>query len=236
MGIVVRRRHTMAQPPDEFKIVVVGAGGVGKSGLTLQFCAGKCPKRYDPTIEDSYRKTTDIDGRQCTLDILDTAGQEEYAALRSEYMQEGKGFILVYSITQEESFAEMDAFKKQIEEVRSTSGTKVPICLVGNKIDLEAERKVTCDQGEQKAKAWRSELASNSSSPISEVLSMETSAMAKTNVDEVFKGLVKTMFKGKPAPAQSASGGAAPAPAPEASTSGDQKASEKSGGCKCAVM
>merc|ERR1711924_321597 len=103
---------------------------------------------------------------------------------------------------------------------------------VGNKIDLEAERKVTCDQGEQKAKAWRSELASNSSSPISEVLFMETSAMAKTNVDEMFKGLVKTMFKGKPAPAQSASA----APAPEASTSGDQKASEKSGGCKCAVM
>merc|ERR1711966_582069 len=103
---------------EEFKIVVVGAGGVGKSGLTLQFCAGKCPKRYDPTIEDSYRKTTEVDGRACTLDILDTAGQEEYASLRSEYMQEGKGFVLVYSITAEESFNQMDEFKKQIEQTK----------------------------------------------------------------------------------------------------------------------
>merc|ERR1711896_115911 len=100
---------------EEYKIVVVGAGGVGKSGLTLQFCAGKCPKRYDPTIEDSYRKNAEVDGRACTLDILDTAGQEEYASLRGEYMMEGKGFVLVYSITAAETFAQMDNFKEQIE-------------------------------------------------------------------------------------------------------------------------
>merc|ERR1712139_712465 len=113
----------------EFKIVVVGAGGVGKSGLTLQFCAGKCPKRYDPTIEDSYRKTTEVDGRACTLDILDTAGQEEYASLRGEYMSEGKGFVLVYSITAEDTFAEMDKFFEQIKQNKG-GGEKVPIALV----------------------------------------------------------------------------------------------------------
>merc|ERR1711990_951650 len=109
----------------EYKIVVVGAGGVGKSGLTLQFCACKCPKRYDPTIEDSYRKSTDVDNRACTLDILDTAGQEEYASLRAEYMAEGKGFVLVYSITAEDTFAEMDTFKTQIVENKGKS-EKVP--------------------------------------------------------------------------------------------------------------
>merc|ERR1719486_610157 len=147
----------MAQPPDEFKIVVVGAGGVGKSGLTLQFCAGKCPKRYDPTIEDSYRKTTELDGRPVTLDILDTAGQEEYACLRAEYMTEGKGFVLVYSITDHGTFEEMNKFKDQIEENKKP-GEKVPLCLVGNKIDLEDNpdngRKVKTSEGEEKVKEW----------------------------------------------------------------------------------
>merc|ERR1711998_64879 len=126
---------------EELKIVVVGAGGVGKSGLTLQFCAGKCPKRYDPTIEDSYRKTAEVNSKACTFDILDTAGQAEYASLRGEYMTEGKGFVLVYSITAEDSFAEMETFKQQIEQNKAP-GEKVPICLVGNKSDLENERKV----------------------------------------------------------------------------------------------
>merc|ERR1712070_351947 len=138
---------------EEFKIVVVGAGGVGKSGLTLQFCAGKCPKRYDPTIEDSYRKTTEVDGRACTLDILDTAGQEEYASLRGEYMSEGKGFVLVYSITAEDTFAEMDKFFDQIEQNKG-GGEKVPIALVGNKSDLENERKISYRDGEEKQKEW----------------------------------------------------------------------------------
>lgn len=112
--------------PEEYKIVVVGSGGVGKSGLTLQFCAGKCPKRYDPTIEDSYRKTTEVDTQPCTLDILDTAGQEEYASLRGEYMTEGKGFLLVYSVVAKETFEEMDKFMKQIVENKK-EGEKVPL-------------------------------------------------------------------------------------------------------------
>merc|ERR1711939_575524 len=150
MGIATK----MAQQAEEFKIVVVGAGGVGKSGLTLQFCAGKCPKRYDPTIEDSYRKTAEVNGKACTFDILDTAGQEEYASLRGEYMTEGKGFVLVYSITAEDSFQQMNQFKEQIESTKQ-SGDKVPICLVRNKVDLEIERKVTYQQGEELAKEWR---------------------------------------------------------------------------------
>jgi len=220
---------------EEYKIVVVGSGGVGKSGLTLQFCAGKCPKRYDPTIEDSYRKTTEVDGRACTLDILDTAGQEEYASLRSEYMTEGKGFVLVYSITAEDTFADMETFKAQIEATKN-SGEKVPICLVGNKVDLEAERKVTFAQGEELQQQWQAKAkADGSQSKIGEVMFMETSAMTKINVDETFKGLVRLMFKDKPAPKPSASSTTSNASASsqpaEPKTSGD-----KGGGCKCVVQ
>merc|ERR1711998_243933 len=223
------------QAAQEFKIVVVGAGGVGKSGLTLQFCAGKCPKRYDPTIEDSYRKTTEVDGRACTLDILDTAGQEEYASLRSEYMTEGRGFVLVYSTTADETFEDMETFKAQIEATKNP-GEKVPICLVGNKVDLESERKVTMAQGEAKQKQWQDEArADGAQSKIGEVMFMETSAMTKINVDETFKGLVRLMFKDKPAPkpaaaATTSNASAASQPA-EPKTSGD-----KGGGCKCVVQ
>ena len=105
----------------EYKLVVVGGGSVGKSALTIQFIQSHfgvsaahhvqwdrgvtlaCAVRpavveYDPTIEDSYRKQCTIDGQDAWLDILDTAGQEEYSAMREQYMRTGEGFLLVYSI------------------------------------------------------------------------------------------------------------------------------------------
>ncbi|CAD1475463.1 unnamed protein product [Heterotrigona itama] len=60
----------------EYKIVVLGSGGVGKSALTVQFVQGIFVEKYDPTIEDSYRKQVEVDGQQCMLEILDTAGTE----------------------------------------------------------------------------------------------------------------------------------------------------------------
>jgi small GTP-binding protein len=64
-----------SQPePREFRIVVLGSGGVGKSALTVQFVQSLFVEKYDPTIEDSYKKTTQVDGEMCVLEILDTAG------------------------------------------------------------------------------------------------------------------------------------------------------------------
>nr|CAD7597844.1 unnamed protein product [Timema genevievae] len=60
----------------EYKIVVLGSGGVGKSALTVQFVQGIFVEKYDPTIEDSYRKQVEVDGQQCMLEILDTAGTD----------------------------------------------------------------------------------------------------------------------------------------------------------------
>merc|ERR1711904_355339 len=112
-----------------YKIVVVGAGAVGKSAITLRLYSGKFPKKYDPTIEDSYRKKLEVNKKVCTLDILDTAGQDEYSTLREEYMQEGRGFVLVYSIDSKESFDKMDEFKQQIDKACAKTGAKVPIIL-----------------------------------------------------------------------------------------------------------
>ena len=70
----------------EYKITVLGSGGVGKSALTIRLITGTYEANYDPTIEDSYRKQVQIDGQPALLDILDTAGQEEYAALQDQCM------------------------------------------------------------------------------------------------------------------------------------------------------
>lgn len=91
----------------EYKVVVLGSGGVGKSALTVQFVTGKFAEKYDPTIEDFYRKEIAIDERPAVLEILDTAGTEQFASMRDLYIRNGHGFILVYSVTNEQSFQEV---------------------------------------------------------------------------------------------------------------------------------
>jgi GTPase KRas protein len=102
----------------EYKLVVVGGGGVGKSALTIQFIQSHFVDEYDPTIEDSYRKQCVIDEEVALLDILDTAGQEEYSAMREQYMRTGEGFLLVYSIIDKNSFEEIQGFHNQILRVK----------------------------------------------------------------------------------------------------------------------
>jgi GTPase KRas protein len=135
---------------------------------------------YDPTIEDSYRKQVTIDDETCLLDILDTAGQEEYSAMRDQYMRTGQGFILVYAITSRSSFDEIVSFREQIKRVKDKE--KVPLVLVGNKCDLETERQVTTAEG--------SELAKSFGCPF-----FESSAKTRINVEESFFALVREIRK-----------------------------------------
>ena len=80
----------------EFKVVVLGSGGVGKSALTVQFVSGHFMEKYDPTIEDFYRKEIEVDNTPCVLEILDTAGTEQFASMRDLYIKNGQGFVVCY--------------------------------------------------------------------------------------------------------------------------------------------
>jgi len=154
----------------EYKLVILGGGGVGKSALVIRLVTDNFMDEYDPTIEDSYRKQVNIDEEPAILDILDTAGQEEYSSMQDQWMREGKGYVLVYSIDNRQSFDEISAFKEKI--LRAKEMDKVPMVLVGNKCDLQ-ERAVTLEEGQ--------ELAKSMDCPF-----METSAKSKINNEECF--------------------------------------------------
>ncbi|XP_041457746.1 ras-related protein Rap-1b-like [Lytechinus variegatus] len=161
----------------EYKLVVLGSGGVGKSALTVQFVQGIFVEKYDPTIEDSYRKQVEVDGQQCMLEILDTAGTEQFTAMRDLYMKNGQGFVLVYSITAQSTFNDLHDLREQILRVKDTDN--VPMVLVGNKCDLEDERVVGKDQGASLARQFNG------------CTFLETSAKAKVNVNDLFYDLVR---------------------------------------------
>jgi len=169
-------------PSIEYRIVVVGAGAVGKSALTIRFVAGTFTERYDPTIEDSYRKQVEIDAKARILDIMDTAGQEEYCALRDTYMKNGEGFLLGYSVTSQSSFDQAARLRTSILRIHEESDQNLPIVLVGNKCDLEGERAVTTDDGQQLAEKWGTGFA-------------ETSAKTGKNVEFIFHELVRLIDK-----------------------------------------
>ena len=164
----------------EYKLVIVGGGGVGKSALTIQLVQNHFIDEYDPTIEDSYRKLVTIDNETCLLDILDTAGQEEYSAMRDQYMRTGQGFICVYSITSRFSFEEINTFREHILRVKEED--KVPMIIAGNKCDLETERQVTKTEGQNLAKSF--------GCPI-----FETSAKARINIEDIFYQTVREIRK-----------------------------------------
>jgi GTPase KRas protein len=131
-----------------YKLVVLGDGGVGKTALTIQLCLNHFVETYDPTIEDSYCKQTVIDDQPCMLEVLDTAGQEEYTALRDQWIREGEGFLLVYSISARATFERVERFRSQISRVKDQEPHTVPIMLVGNKCDKVNEREVSREEGQ----------------------------------------------------------------------------------------
>ncbi len=93
------------------KVIVVGSGNVGKSALTQQFMYNEFVDEYEPSKVGSYRKKVELDGKKVEIDILDTAGQEDYAAIRDNYFRSGECFLLVFSITDHETFNILDEFR-----------------------------------------------------------------------------------------------------------------------------
>lgn len=137
---------------------------------------------YDPTIEDSYRKQIDVDGRQVMLEIMDTAGTEQFTSMREFYMRDAHGFLLVFSITSMSSLQELAELREQIVQIKG-GDPSVPIVLVGNKCDLEDDRVVTRSRAFAVSQAWGN------------VPYYETSARRRQNVSEVFVDVCRQIIR-----------------------------------------
>jgi len=169
----------------ELKIVLLGVGGVGKSAFTARFVQGVFVEKYDPTIEDSYRKPFECEGENYILEILDTAGTEQFSSMRDLYMKDGQGFLLIYSIVARATLTTLEDFYKQILKVKDLQeGSSVAIVVVGNKADLDANREVKVDEAERLAKSFGGSTH------------IQTSAKTGQNIEDVMTTLVRRIGKG----------------------------------------
>ena len=170
----------VTEKPLEVKLVILGKSLVGKSALTYRFINDQFPKEHDTTIEDQYKINMSIDGFNCLLEILDTAGQDDYQSMLETWINFGSGFLLVYSIDDIESFNEV---KKKYDKLVQIKGKELFSCiLVGNKCDLGDDvRKVSTKEAEEFANS-------------KEIPFLEASALNKINVKESFVRVVHDLL------------------------------------------
>ncbi|NWR74814.1 DIRA2 protein, partial [Centropus unirufus] len=166
----------MPEQSNDYRVVVFGAGGVGKSSLVLRFVKGTFRESYIPTIEDTYRQVISCDKSICTLQITDTTGSHQFPAMQRLSISKGHAFILVYSITSRQSLEELKPIYEQICQIKGDI-ENIPIMLVGNKNDENQNREVESSEGEAMAKKWKCAF-------------METSAKMNHNVKELFQELL----------------------------------------------
>jgi len=168
----------MPEQSNDYRVVVFGAGGVGKSSLVLRFVKGTFRDSYIPTIEDTYRQVISCNKNICTLQITDTTGSHQFPAMQRLSISKGHAFVLVYSITSRQSLEELRPIFEVIREVKgSQEDVDIPVMLVGNKCDENENREVTHSEGDDQSKRWR-------------CCFLETSAKNNTNVKELFQELL----------------------------------------------
>ncbi|KAF8854404.1 putative small G-protein Ras2, partial [Acephala macrosclerotiorum] len=163
-----------------YKLVVLGDGGVGKTAMVIQLTLKHFIETYDPTIEDSYRKVLIVDNQPCILEILDTAGQEEFTPLRANWIRECEGVVLVYSVDKRSTFDGLRRLHSQILSFKDVD--KFPVLIVGNKSDRVTEREVSTQEGFQLAFFLGCEFT-------------ESSAKNRKNIEESFEEIVRQVEK-----------------------------------------
>ncbi|KAK6759148.1 hypothetical protein RB195_016392 [Necator americanus] len=193
-----------------FKLLLIGDSGVGKSCLLLRFADDTYTESYISTIGVDFKiRTIELDGKTIKLQIWDTAGQERFRTITSSYYRGAHGIIVVYDITDQESFNNVKQWLQEIDRYACENVNKL---LVGNKCDLTAKRAVET----QAAKDYADQLG---------IPFLETSAKSSTNVEQAFLTMASEI-KSRMGPVQGAGG------APAVRITGSQPVQDKkSGGC-----
>ena len=162
------------------KVVLVGDSGVGKTNIMSKYLKNEFHEDSKATVGVEFgSKQFNIEGHQIKAQIWDTAGQERYKAITSAYYKGAKGAFVVYDITRKQSFESVDRW---INDLKAAADKKLSIIIIGNKCDLEDQRQVNKEQGEEKAKNF-------------EVAFMETSAFSGENLNQAFEKMMNEVFK-----------------------------------------
>ena len=157
------------------KIAVLGKALVGKTALIYRYLNDQIPTR-ETTVEDQYKKKLKINDNEFELDILDTAGQDDYQTMLEDWIEFASYFLLVYSIEDKESFEQV---QKNYEKIVNKKGKNFyGVVIVGNKCDLEENRQIKKEDVEEYANKIK-------------VGNIETSALNNINVNEAFLALVQ---------------------------------------------
>ncbi|XP_030626040.1 ras-related protein Rab-21-like [Chanos chanos] len=163
-----------------FKVVLLGEGCVGKTSVVLRYCENKFYDKHITTLQASFfTKKLNIAGNRVTLSIWDTAGQERFHALGPIYYRDSNGAVLLYDITDEDSFQKV---KGWVKELRKILGNDICLCIVGNKTDLDKDRNVSAQEAERYAESVGAE-------------HYHTSAKLNLGIEELFLNLCKRMMQ-----------------------------------------
>ena len=162
-----------------FKLLIIGDSGVGKSSILVQYIDSVYYDNYISTIGVDFKiKTLEMDGKQIKLQIWDTAGQERFRTIISSYYRGARGVILVYDMTDINSFKNLDYW---LNEINIHSNINISKLLIGNKCD-NLHISVTTEEGKLFAEKNNIDF-------------IETSAKTGANIDEAFKKLTSELLK-----------------------------------------
>ena len=162
------------------KLVVAGDGGVGKTSIIVRYTKDQFSEGYEPTLEDNYHAKIELENNESLeIEIADTAGQEDYKALRDKFMAEGDAFLIVYSIIDARSLQMAESLLEQISVLHENEDFK--FVLAGNKCDQETKRQVSQEEGQGLAKKYHG-------------VFLETSALSSINIQEVFTQIGKMLL------------------------------------------
>ena len=179
-----------------FKLLLIGDSGVGKSSLLLRFAEDTYTESFISTIGVDFKsRTIELDGKTIKLQIWDTAGQERFGKMKSPYYRGAHGIIVVFDVTDQESFSNV---KQWLHEIDKYAPANVKKLLVGNKCDLASKRAVPTEQAAKFAEGLGLEY-------------LETSAKSTLNVEKAFTAIAREVASSDKVDAEP------PAPTPELS-------------------
>ena len=164
-----------------YKVLLLGNSYVGKTCILLRFSEDTYKDDYEVTIGLNYRiKTLKIDNNPIRMQIWDTSGEEKFKAIAKNFYRGAHGVLLIYDICEKNSFLDVKSWIEQI--IENTDNDDLVMILCGNKCDMEKERNISKNEGENLANSYK-------------IPFFECSAKENINIDEIFNTMAKNIYE-----------------------------------------